>query len=130
MNALEMARTAYTSNAAPIRTERGTEYETVAKVTRDLRQTIETRSTDFPGFVEALHRNRKLWTILASDVADQGNGLPQELRARIFYLAEFTLHHTQLVLRKKAEPDVLVEINAAILQGLRRGEAVAGQAAP
>ena len=123
MNALEMARTAYTSNAAPIRTERGTEYEAFARVTSELRQGITRRKKDFNSFVKALHRNRQLWTILAGTVADSRNELDPELRSRIFYLAEFTNLHTSEVLSKRADPVVLLEINAAVMRGLRAGDA-------
>lgn len=119
MNALDQARTAYASNTAPVRTARGIEYDAFARITSALRKAAETRKTDFPGFVAALHRNRQLWTILATGVADGANALPQKLRAQIFYLAEFTEHHTRLVLAGKAEPAPLIEINTAIMQGLR-----------
>lgn len=130
MNALELARTAYTSPASPIRTERGTEYETIARVTRDLRLATQDCRSDFKRFVKALHRNRQLWSLLAVNVADAQNALPPELRARLFYLAEFTLKHTQDVLARRAEADVLVEINAAVLQGLRSAEGSAGATGP
>ena len=125
MNALEMARTAYTSNATPIRTERGTEYDAIARVTGDLRQTAHHRKTNYRRFVEALHTNRRLWTILATNVADKENALPQDLRARLFYLFEFTVKHTQDILSGRGDPDILVEVNTAILQGLRAGESAA-----
>ena len=57
--------------------------------------------------------------MLAGDVADAANGLPKELRAQIFYLAEFTNQHSTLVLRGEGDVDVLVEINTAIMRGLR-----------
>ena len=123
MNALEMARTAYASAAAPIRTERGSEYEAFARITSDLKQAIVRRKTDFNGFVTALHRNRQLWNILAATVADRRNELDPELRARIFYLAEFTQLHSSKVLSKKADPVILLEINAAVMRGLRAGDA-------
>ncbi|MEM0947068.1 MAG: flagellar biosynthesis regulator FlaF [Pseudomonadota bacterium] len=123
MNALELARTAYTSPASPTRTERGAEYETIARVTGELRQATQDRQRNFKRFVAALHRNRRLWTILAANVADKDNALPRELRAKLFYLAEFTLKQTQDILAKRGEPDILVEINTAVLHGLRSGEA-------
>jgi flagellar protein FlaF len=52
-------------------------------------------------------------------VADDDNDLPEDLRARLFYLYEFTNHHTRLVIRKKESPVPLLEINMAILRGLK-----------
>lgn len=82
------------------------------------------KSDDFPALAEALYENNKLWTALAVDVADDNNLLPDELRARIIYLADFTRIHTQKVLRKQETAIPLLEINAIILGGLKQeGEA-------
>ncbi|GAA3859011.1 flagellar biosynthesis regulator FlaF [Celeribacter arenosi] len=119
MNALDMARTAYTNTSAPIRTARGTEYEAFARVTRRLSATDRDKKASYPAFVTALNENRRLWTLLASDVADSNNGLPAQLRAQIFYLAEFTIQHTSAVLNRKAEASALIEINTAVMRGLQ-----------
>lgn len=118
MNALNMARTAYTKSAAPIRTHRGTEYDAFARITHQLK-TVD-RETHFSAFAGALHENRKLWNILAIDVADNANGLSKDLRAQIFYLAEFTSLHTSKVLVGASDASALVEINTAIMSGLRQ----------
>ena len=60
---------------------------------------------------------------MAVDVADKGNALPKELRAQIFYLAEFTDHHSQQVIRGKATPTALIDINMAVLKGLNGQDA-------
>lgn len=117
MNALDMAQRAYAPSTAPIRSNRSIEYEVIARVTHRLKKAIETGQ--FVKLVEALHENRKLWRALAIDVSDDGNGLPTELRARIFYLAEFTDHHTSEVLAKRATAVPLLEVNTAILRGLK-----------
>ena len=57
---------------------------------------------------------------LAADVAGAENGLPQTLRAQLFYLAEFTMQHSAKVLAGRADAEVLVEINTAMMRGLRR----------
>ena len=66
----------------------------------------------------ALHQNQRLWTILASSVADSSNQLPDDLRARIFYLAEYTAHQTRQVLREEGDPRVLIEVNMTVMRGL------------
>ncbi|SFT96306.1 flagellar protein FlaF [Sedimentitalea nanhaiensis] len=73
----------------------------------------------FTSLAEALHDNRKLWNIFAIDVADPGNSLPKDLKARLFYLAEFTNHHTSKVLARQASVEPLLEVNTAIMRGLR-----------
>lgn len=123
MNAIEMARTAY--SAAPIRTSQSTEFETFAQITRRLRSAAQRGRPGFADLAAAIHDNRKLWVLLASDVSDAANALPQNLRAQIFYLAEFTLSHSAKVLDGRGNADVLVEINTAIMRGLRRQEEAA-----
>ena len=122
MNALEMAQSAYSNTAAPTRTARGTEYEVFARTTHRLRAASLSQKTSYASFVRALNDNRRLWTLLASDVADQENSLPDELRAQIFYLAEFTIKHTSDILSKKANVDALIEINMSVMRGLNQGE--------
>lgn len=118
MNALHQASTAYAA-AAPIRTHQGTEYDLFARITRRLSTAAQGGARAFPDLVAALHDNRRLWTLLAAEVADEANALPRDLRAQIFYLAEFTAHHTPRVLAREAGPGALIEINTAIMRGLR-----------
>lgn len=115
-----LAQRAYAQTAAPTRTPRDTEYEAISKITQRLKAAAARRKTDFGGFVHALHENRRLWTVLATGVSDSDNALPNELRARIFYLAEFTEQHSSQVLGNKATVEPLLEINMAVLRGLRQ----------
>ncbi|MAM61840.1 MAG: flagellar biosynthesis regulator FlhF [Maritimibacter sp.] len=125
MNAMNMAKTAYATNQAPIRTPRGTEYEAFARVTRRLKAASELGRPGFARLAEALHLNRQLWTMLAADVAERENGLPEDLRARIFYLSEFTAQHSRKVLRQEEDVAVLLEVNMAVMRGLRTKEQAA-----
>ncbi len=115
-----LAQQAYAQSAAPTRTPRDTEYEAISKITHRLKAAAARKATDFSGFVQALHENRRLWSVLATGVSDSANGLPNELRARIFYLAEFTEHHSGQVLGNKAPVEPLLEINMSVLRGLRQ----------
>lgn len=121
MNAHLLARTAYSGAAAPTRTDRGTEYDAFARCTRAL-SAAQDGSGGFPALVRALHDNRRLWTALAADVSGDGNRLPRMLRARIFYLAEFTQAHSRRILDGAAEVSALIDINTAVMRGLRGGE--------
>ncbi|MFZ7091096.1 flagellar biosynthesis regulator FlaF [Primorskyibacter sp. 2E233] len=118
MNAQSLAQHAYSQTARTTKTARGTEYELIARVTHRIKSAAEAGPLAYPRLVEALSDNQRLWTMLAVDVADDDNGLPQDLRARIFYLAEFVQQHTTKVLMKKERITPLLEINAAILRGL------------
>jgi flagellar protein FlaF len=52
-------------------------------------------------------------------VAQPGNCLPAALRARLFYLYQFTAQHSRAVLDGKANVEVLADINTAVMRGLR-----------
>ena len=114
MNSLQLAQSAYSSGQqAPLRTNRGTEYAAFSRVTSRLKA-----SRSFNALAAAVHENRQLWTALAADVAGGANALSPELRARIFYLARFTAHHSSKVLRRQADVVPLIEINMAVMRGL------------
>ena len=123
MNAQSQAQRAYSVASAPTRTSRNLEYDAVARITHRIRSADQKGAEGFQNLAEALHDNKKLWNIFAIDVADAGNRLPRELKAQIFYLAEFTSQHTSKVLARQAGVAPLLEINTAILHGLRSGAA-------
>ena len=124
MHAQIMAQRAYAAQHAPTRSARSVEYEVIAKVTHRLKTAARKGRAGFPELAQALHDNRELWALLAADVSDAANGLPPDLRARIFYLSEFTRNHSSRVLGGKASVAPLLEINTAILRGLRQGAQV------
>lgn len=113
------ARAAYGHRAAPVRTPRAQEYELLARCTQKLSMAWMRRKEDFPMLARALSDNLQLWSALAADVAEQGNGLPPPLRAQLFYLYEFTAGHTRSVLDNRASVEVLIDINTAVMRGLR-----------
>lgn len=119
MNTLNMARRAYGGVETPVRAPRKTEYDLFARVTQRLSAAAANRAGDFPAFAAAVHDNTVLWRTLASDVADPENGLPQQLRAQLFYLYEFTAEHSRKVLGGEGGIEVLVDINTAVMRGLR-----------
>jgi flagellar protein FlaF len=109
----------YARPEAPTRSFRSVEYDLLAQVTQRLRSAWANRATDFPTLVRAVTDNVQLWSTLASDVALPGNALPAALRARLFYLYEFTSQHSRAVLDNKASVEVLADINMAVMRGLR-----------
>lgn len=115
-----LAQYTYAQAAAPTRTPRDTEYEAISRITRRLKAATARKATDFSAFVQAVHENRRLWGVLATGVADSANALPNDIRARIFYLAEFTELHSSRILADGASVEPLLEINTAILRGLRQ----------
>jgi flagellar protein FlaF len=119
VSVIERARTAYDPANQAVRSPRSTEYEAFARVTRSLSQAARASGGATADLARAVHENRRLWTVLAADVADPSNGLAADTRARLFYLAEFTVQQSRKVLRNEASADILVEINTAVMGGLR-----------
>ena len=119
MNALDMARTAYNRPEAPSRTPRAVEHDLFSRITRRLGEAWAVRKQDFPALAAAVHDNNRLWSTLAADVADPGNTLSPDLRAQLFYLHEFSQTHGARVLAGEASAEILIEINTAIMRGLR-----------
>ena len=95
MNSYAQAQRAYAPTQAHIRTERSTEYEVIARISYRLKRAIQ--NDDFVALAEAIHENNKLWMALALDVAKD-----------------------EKVLRKVDTAVPLLEINAAILKGLKQ----------
>ena len=109
----------YAQREAPTRSLRSIEYDLLAQVTQRMRTAWTNRGNDFPGLVRAVTDNTLLWSTLASDVATSGNALPATLRARLFYLYEFTVKHSRSILEEKGSVEVLADINMAVMRGLR-----------
>jgi len=114
-----LANTAYAQPVTAARTPRDAEYEVIARVTQRLAAASATREEAPAAFLEALFRNERLWSTLAADVSDPGNGLPAPLRAQLFYLYRFTTEHSRKVRNGSAPVGVLIDINRAVLRGLR-----------
>lgn len=120
MNAFT-STTAYGHGTAA-RSPRSVEYDAFVHVTRGLAAAADQRDTAFPAYAKALHDNKRLWRALASDLARPDNALPASLKAQILGLFQFVGQHTGKALRKDAGIEVLIDLNTAIMRGLR-GEA-------
>ncbi len=114
-----MAQRAYARPDVSARNPRAVEYDLLARSTADLSAAWLRRDTEFGALARALDANLRLWTVLGADVADPGNALPQSLRARLFYLYQFTAGHSRAILDGRATPGALIDINTAVMRGLR-----------
>ncbi|WP_157994817.1 flagellar biosynthesis regulator FlaF [Paracoccus tegillarcae] len=103
--------------SAGLRTERDSEYEAFSHVTRLLRNA---RSEQLgPDIVVAINKNTELWSILATDLAQPGNSLADEIKAGLISLAGFAIRHGLAVLNSGAKLDPLIDVNVAVMKGLR-----------
>lgn len=117
MFSTSLAQSAYAAAAAPVRTDRGTEYAAFQTVTARLNRASRPAAS-MSERAEALHENRRLWSILATDLAGAENALPQGLRAQLFYLAEFSLLQSRRALRDEGALQALIDVNMAVMRGL------------
>lgn len=121
MNVIDRARRAYAPTTSPILTGRDAELQLFSQTTARL-SAAATTPEDMPRLAAALQENRRVWTHIAGEVADNENGLSSDLRARLFYLFEFVTMHSGRVLRGEADTATLIEINLAVMRGLNRVE--------
>ncbi|MCC6002408.1 MAG: flagellar biosynthesis regulator FlaF [Pararhodobacter sp.] len=121
MNAAVFDHNAYGAQARAITTPRDLEHQAIARVTgRISRALAATGPAAYPDLVAALDDNARLWTSFAIDLAHPDNGLPDALRAQLLSLAGFTIEHTGKILAGDGNAALLVEINTAVMRGLRQ----------
>lgn len=114
-----MSLQAYQRVSAQAETSRETEYRLFGQVTRALMEAAQLDESDFRGRMEALDWNRRLWSTLATDCADTGNGLPNPMRASIISISIWVARHTSAVMRKEETIEPLIDVNRIIMQGLQ-----------
>lgn len=119
MNVHAVAQSAYRANIRTLKSARDIEYDVIARITRQLQAAIaQSDPSAFPALAAAIVENNRLWTVFAIDLSDPGNEFPKQLRAQLFYLAEFVMQHSDKVLNGTAAPGVLVDINLSVMRGL------------
>ena len=117
MSAMTLAQNAYAQAGPALKTDRAIEAQVLSGITARMGN----QALTFPEQVRAVHDNRRFWTLLAADVSTNDNSLPSELRAQIFYLAEYSIDHSDRFLKGDADLTALVDINTAIIRGLTNG---------
>ena len=113
-----MSLNAYQVLQKKVETPRETEYRLFTQVTRALIEASELPRTEIAKRMDALDWNRRVWNFMASDCADNGNGLPEQLRAGIISLSIFVGKYTSEVIQKGEDFEPLIDINRTIMQGL------------
>lgn len=119
MNALQHAAAAYGDPAPSLRSPRDTEFDAFARVTRALKASCAASPEAFAARARALSDNRRLWAVLALDLADDRNTLPDQTRLQLLNLAQFVMNESDRILGGQGELEVLVDINSAVMRGLR-----------
>ena len=113
-----MGLQAYKQAAQRAENPRESEYRLFGQVTRALMDANRADASDVKARMDALDWNRRLWTTLAADCSEVGNGLPMALRAQIISLSLWVSRHTSQVIRRQEDMEPLIDVNRMVMQGL------------
>ena len=113
-----MSLRAYQAAAQRAESPRELEYRLFGQVTRALMSASQADEMDFAVRIDALDWNRRLWSTLARDVSEPGNGLPKPLKAQIISLSLWVSRHSSAVMRRQEDFEPLIDINKMMMQGL------------
>ena len=128
MDVAAQAANGYRAVQLQTHSARSIEAKLFAEITAAL---VRARRAGKPGFrdlVAALHRNRTLWDALLADLALEGNALPAPLKAQLIQLGHFVRQFTARVLKNEDDVQALIDVNNAILAGLRGSQQEGGGA--
>jgi flagellar protein FlaF len=113
-----MALQAYQRTQRATENPRGAEYRLFGQVTGALMD-AQTGGAKGRGLIDAIDWNRRLWSTLAVDCMDDGNKLPNPLRAQIISLSIWVTKYSSQVMQQGASLEPLIDINRTIMQGLQ-----------
>jgi flagellar protein FlaF len=105
------------------------EARLLAEITAGLVRAQRAGKPGFQDLVAVLHRNRTLWEALVADLALDSNALPIALKAQLIQLGHFVRAFTARILRGEDDVQPLIDVNNAILEGLRGSSASEGSEA-
>jgi flagellar protein FlaF len=69
---------------------------------------------------EALHYNRKLWSVFLAEISDSSNPMPKQIRQNVANLGLFVMNHTVTVMSdpRPERLNTLININRELAAGL------------
>ncbi|MBM3570446.1 MAG: flagellar biosynthesis regulator FlaF [Alphaproteobacteria bacterium] len=106
----------YAATQTATENPRDTEYRLFARVTNALLNNQDANTT---GYIQAIDWNRRLWLTLQADLASEENKLPKELKAQLISLLIWVDKHSRKAMRGEETVAPLIEVNRAIMEGLR-----------
>ncbi len=113
-----MSIAAYQQTMAECEDPRRIEYLVFLRITLDLEAHREAGWRSGP-LKDALWRNLELWNTLRADLLEEGNALPEALRAGLVSLSFTVERRTRAVLRGEADAGLLVDVNRSVMKGLQ-----------
>ena len=109
----------YKTTSQETASDKQIETKVFSSITSRMKAADPAKPGGFAELAEAMQDNVRLWGIIFGDVIDENNKLPKELKAQLINLAEFTRRHTLKVLAGEETVEPLIEVNQAIIAGLR-----------
>jgi len=67
---------------------------------------------------DAVYQNSRLWIAILDELVSPDNRLPQDMKQRLASLGATSLTHGRKILAGQATPQLIIDINRAILIGL------------
>lgn len=115
----QIAHKAYGDVANRTADDRQVELTLFKQITAALEAVAASENPSASERAEAVSRNLELWSTLAVDIAHPENGLSQDLKGGLLYLAEFTRRTGMTILTDgDAKIEDLIEINNSVIGGL------------
>lgn len=119
MTNMNLAHKMYAKTSKETASDKQIELRIFSSITSQMQSADITQVGGFAKLAEAMQDNIRLWNMLSIDVIQDGNMLPDQIKAYVINLGEFTRQHTLKVLAGEGRIDALVDINKAIINGLR-----------
>ncbi|MEO0392794.1 MAG: flagellar biosynthesis regulator FlaF [Pseudomonadota bacterium] len=116
---------AYQQSQNATQDPRHVEYRLLGQVTAALitaQQVWEKSKADVEAkkqVVDAALWNRNVWSAFRTDLLDEGNQLPKELKAQLISISLFIERETNSIMTGDADFEALIDINQQIIEGLR-----------
>jgi flagellar protein FlaF len=120
-----MSHEAYRRASREFAAPRDVEYAAFSEATRRLIAADAAGPAELALRIDAVHRNRALWGVIAEDCGRDANLLPTETRARLIALARWVADYSSEAMRKRETLQPLIDVNRIIMDGLA-GRAAAG----
>ncbi len=98
--------------------EKEIEFALFRQITDALKEVSERDDVQPTDWADAIHRNQQLWTTIAIDLLQPGNGLPDEMKRSLLYLAEFVRQTSMKIMAGDGDIVDLIEVNQTIMNGL------------
>ena len=117
------AASGYLQTNKQVGTPRTIEYQVFQKVTALLKAAARPEAP-FADVAKAVHQNTRLWMALMVDLASDSNELPDGLRANLIGLGNFARKHGNQVLSGDEDIRALIDLNTAVMRGLRGDDGV------